>query len=205
MKDSSVKQHYCCSLCKCILLLFTMRLYCTSTPTKQYFCNLASLHKILEWIISDPDCLLFNILVVFIDSLISGLLSWIPNDACISTQAVCCDIYSLIITLLSLFPPPGVQAIKFHLMQMGGSTYPCSGKTTCCRQCNDLMVIVDVALAFLLLGGTLWNYLIRIWLDVRRNEVQPVLWLSSSSSFTSCLTSTHICQPPSSLAGDFRL
>ncbi|PWA32141.1 hypothetical protein CCH79_00013351, partial [Gambusia affinis] len=35
---------------------------------------------------------------------------------------------------------------------------------------------------------------------LRRNEVQPILWLSSSSSPADSLTSKHICQPPSSLA-----
>lgn len=77
-------------------------------------------------------------------------------------------------------------------------------ENTYCKQCNDLMVIVHVTLVFLSVGRPSWDYLIRIWLDVRRNEVQPIMWLSSSS-FTSSLTSKHICQPPSSLVGECRL
>ncbi len=181
--------------------------YCTSTPIKQYFCN-HSLHKILEWITSGLDGLWYNIW-----QYLCNLWSK-PNQRLAVVDSKSYLHYNTSHTLWNIFSHNYIAELislawrASHLTSFdtdGWIYIPTPRKThTCCYQCNELMMIVHVTLAFLSLGRTFWNYLIRIWLDVRRNEVQPILWLSSSS-FTSSLTNKHICQPPSSLAGDFRL
>lgn len=160
MKVAVVEHLYCFSVSICFYCLtaHTSGLYyCTSTPTKQHFCNhTASPHEILEWIMSGLDGLWYNIW-----QYLCNLWSE-PNQRLAVLDSKSYLHYNTSYTLWNIFPHNYIAesislarcASYLTSFDTDGWIYiPTPRKThTCCRRCNELMVIVHVTLAFLSLG-----------------------------------------------------